>query len=312
MITPTPLIDVVIPAYNAGAFIVDTLKSVAKQDAVINTIFVVNDGSTDNTELKVVQFKESYPSINVVLLNQDNAGLSAARNTGIQHSHADFIALLDADDLWKPQKLSSQIEIFTKSQNPKLGVVYCGYELIDEHSQPLPYSKKAVISPQLRGSVYQSLLRGNFISGSGSSVLIKRSAFHQIGLFDTTLPACEDWDMWLRLSQEYDFDYVAQDLVLIRVHQNNMQKDSLRMISAEMRLLNKFIERGEQNSFLLWKVRTYIVNKSINASAIPGFNLCSPKLHSLLVGWRMFISKALLLPLKLLAQSYIQLRNQKK
>jgi len=123
-------IDVIIPAYNAGAFITQTLQSVLMQDAPLQSVIVVNDGSTDNTQAKVLAFQQQNPELNLVLINQKNSGLSAARNAGIRHSRAGHIALLDADDVWDTQKLSTQIALYQNSENPQLGVVYFGYQLI--------------------------------------------------------------------------------------------------------------------------------------------------------------------------------------
>jgi glycosyltransferase involved in cell wall biosynthesis len=301
-------IDVVIPAYNAGAFITQTLQSVLLQDIPIQSVIVVDDGSMDDTQSKVLAIKKQNPQLKIALIHQENAGLSAARNSGIKYSKADYIALLDADDLWHPKKLSSQIKLFQKSQNLQLGAVYCAYELIDAAGKLLPPKAQTLITPKLRGNVYKSLLRGNFISGSGSSVLIARSVFEQVGLFDQQLKACEDWDMWLRIAQHYQFDYVDETLVSIRVHPHNMQKDFGRMVSAELMVLNKFYERDEKNSFLLWKLRTYLSNKQIVANSITGFNDCSPNLKAALSGWRMSFSSLALAPLRALANWYLKIK----
>lgn len=300
-------IDVIIPAYNAGKFIVQTLQSILLQDALISSVIVVNDGSSDDTQVKVLRFQQQNPRLNLVLINQANSGLSAARNAGIRHSGASYIALLDADDLWDTQKLSSQIALYQSSNNTQLGLVYCAYRLIDQAGVPLPDHAQALIAPTLRGQVYKPLLRGNFISGSGSSVLIARAVFDQVGLFDEQLKACEDWDMWLRIAQHYSFDYVDQTLVSIRVHPNNMQKDFARMMSAELMVLNKFYECGQSNPFLLWKLRTYLSNKKLTADAIAGFSRCSPKLQEQLSGWRMNTASCILYPLHLIANAYLKL-----
>jgi len=305
---PLPTVDVVIPAYNAETFITKTLESVAKQSHPIQSVIVVNDGSTDNTQTCVLQFATAFPHLNIILHNQDNAGLSAARNAGIRRSGADLIALLDADDLWGPEKLSNQVQLFSNSPMINLGVIYCAYLLINEQDQLLPSTPKSVIAPILRGNVYQKLLLGNFISGSGSSVLVKRTVFTEVGLFDENLRACEDWDMWMRIAKKYQFDFINEPLVSIRVHQNNMQKDVMRMLSAELMVLNKFTECGEENTFLLWKIRTYLMNQGLNASSIPGFEKCCPKLQLQLRGWRMNLASTLLTPLRTLANNYL---NQK-
>jgi glycosyltransferase involved in cell wall biosynthesis len=303
-------VDVVIPAYNADAYISQTLESVAKQTYPINSIIVVNDGSTDETQIRVLEFATAHPSLKTTLLNQANLGLSTARNTGIKNSYADYIALLDADDLWAPEKLLKQMQVFTHSAWPKLGVVYCAYQVVNEQGLVLASNSRDVICPSLRGNIYKELLLGNFISGSGSSVLIKRSVFSDVGLFDQDLRACEDWDMWMRIAKQFQFDFINDTLVSIRVHQNNMQKDSMRMLSAELMVLNKFFDQGDENTFLLWKIRTFLLNKGLSASAIPGFENCNVKLQSQLLGWRMNLAAAIASPFRALANIYLS--KQKK
>lgn len=304
-------VDVIIPAYNAEAFISLTLESVAKQTYQINQIIVVNDGSTDNTETRVLEFAHTYPHLKTILLNKANGGLSSARNSGIEHSTADYIAFLDADDMWAPDKLSKQMDFFSQSAWPNIGVVYCAYQLINEYGLIIPSKSKDVITPSLRGNVYKELLLGNFISGSGSSVLIKRAVFSEVGLFDQNLRACEDWDMWIRIAKQFQFDFINEPLVSIRVHSNNMQKDSMRMLSAELMVLNKFFENGETNIFLLWKIRTYLFNRGLSAPSIPGFEKCSVKLQYQLLGWRMSLASVLLSPFRILANLYLNTRQKR-
>ena len=306
-INHTNLVDVIIPAYNASAYIRETLASVAIQGLVLAKIIIVNDGSNDNTSEVVTQFVTEHPSLQIQIINQANAGLSAARNAGIRASTAPFIALLDADDVWVADKLNKQLTVFNQSSNDRLGLVYCGYSLINQNSTPLP-SSIGVIKPKLRGEASKKLLTGNFISGSGSAVLIKSEVFQKVGLFDESLRAGEDWDMWLRITQQFHVDFCHEDLVLIRLHENNMQKDSLRMLTAELMILNKFYKSNRNNLFLLWKIRTILFNRQLTAASISGFDQCHPKLQSQLSGIRLKLAYALISPLALLAKGYLALK----
>jgi glycosyltransferase involved in cell wall biosynthesis len=301
------LVDVVIPAYNAARYIEETLSSASIQGDILSKIIVVNDGSTDHTQELVSQFAAKHPHISIQIIQQDNSGLSAARNAGIQASTAPYIAFLDADDLWLPDKLSKQLSVFNQAQNDKLGLVYCAYGTISADSARLP--SVVVISPSLRGDASRKLLQGNFISGSGSAVLIKRTVFDAIGLFDEKLRAGEDWDMWLRISKKFLIDYCPEELVLIRLHQANMQKDTLRMLSADLMILNKFVLAGQMSYFLLWKIRTYLINRNMQASEIPGFNQCTPDLQSKLSGSRIKLAALLLAPFSLAAKAYFHLKS---
>lgn len=287
------LVDVVIPAFNAEKYIAETLVSVALQGELIRSIIVVNDGSTDNTADKVNAFSKAHPHIIIELINQQNCGLANARNIGIRASHAPYIALLDADDLWVKDKLQKQLTVFNEGQNPKLGVVYCAYELINQTSLPIT-GKNLTIQPQVRGNAYSKLKSGNFISGSGSSALIKTKVFEDVGYFDESLSASEDWDMWLRISEKYEFDYVSDVLVQIRVHDNNMQKNFSRMLSSELAMLNKFEKNGVHNYFLLWKIRTILFKQKMTASEIVGFEKSEAWVKVQLTGYRFWLWNVLL------------------
>jgi glycosyltransferase involved in cell wall biosynthesis len=287
------LVDVVIPAFNAARYIDQTLESIALQGNLVHSIIMVNDGSTDQTTQRVEAFIKQHSHLTIKLISQVNAGLANARNTGIRNATAPYIALLDADDIWLKGKLNHQLDAFTNSTDPRLGVVYSGYELIDENSSVIP-NEKGIIKPQARGDVSSKLLTGNFISGSGSSVLIKSEVFNKVGLFDESLRASEDWDMWLRIAQKFHFDFVDSPLVQIRVHQGNMQKDFSRMLASELAMLNKFTQQGKHNYFLLLKIQTILFKKKMLAQDIAGFDISEPWVKSQLTGTRRLIWQSFL------------------
>jgi len=290
------LVDVVIPAFNAEKYITQTLKSVVLQGDCVRSIIIVNDGSSDKTGEIVDSFSKAHQDLKITLLNQANQGLANARNTGIKAASAPYIALLDADDIWLDTKLRKQLQLFCKGQNLGLGAVYCGYTLINENSLPI-IGKHLIIQPALRGKVYSKLLTGNFISGSGSSILIKADVFKEVGYFDETLKASEDWDMWLRIARKYQFEYVDEPLVQIRVHASNMQKDFSRMLASELAMLNKFEKNGTHNYFLLWKIQTILFKKKMSADSIAGFDSSEPWVKSQLPGpLRVIWHSALFIP----------------
>ena len=291
--TKNHLVDIVIPAFNAEHYIDQALESIALQGDLVHSIIVVNDGSTDQTAQIVEAFTKKHPRLSIKLINQNNAGLANARNKGIQHATAPYIALLDADDIWLNGKLEQQLEVFNASSEPLLGVVYTGYELIDENSL-LISNDVGIIKPQARGDVRSKLLTGNFISGSGSSVLIKAEVFKEVGLFDESLRASEDWDMWLRIAQQFHFDFIDTPLVQIRVHQDNMQKDFSRMLASELAMLNKFAQHGKHNYFLLLKIQTILFKKKMAAQDILGFDASEPWVKEQLTGFQRLFWQSLL------------------
>ena len=204
-------VDVIIPAYNAGKFIERTLKSVVSQTHLPEKIIVVDDGSTDDTVAVVNNFKKNS-SVDIELFEQENKGPNAARNVGIKNSTSEYVAFLDADDLWENVKIEKQIAVFQNSAYKDLGLVYCGYKLIDENGKEI---NKKNIFPTLKGSVFNKLLKANLISGSPSTVLIKRAVLKETGLFDENLKGSEDWDMWLRIAEKFEYDYVLKPLIYV-------------------------------------------------------------------------------------------------
>ena len=258
-------IDVVIPVYNGERFIIQALTSVASQTCRPNRIIVVDDGSTDNTENLVRCFNSE---ITIDYIRKHNGGLSSARNAGIAHSCSSYVAFLDADDQWYPDKLQEQLKIFRNSKMNNLGIVYCEYCIIDNNGN---FSDDFFVfrsDPSARGNVFDSLLTANKISGSGSGVLVKRECFDRVGFFDEKLAACEDWDMWLRLAEYYDFDFVPKNLVKIRRHQGNLQNNKFKMFVNHLCFYDKWLAilPGNSNCFTDWRRLsiTYVATSGLN------------------------------------------------
>lgn len=278
-----PRVDVVIPAYNAGDFIEQALESVAAQGPCIASIFVVDDGSTDGTVAIVKAFAERHQNLRIECLSQKNLGPSAARNSGLSLAKSEFVALLDADDVWVPTKIPRQLALFDRPSLPNLGVVYCGYGLLTEHGKPIE-NEGFKLDTSVRGRITKRLLYANLIAGSASAVLIKRSLLEKVGLFDTTLVCSEDWDLWLRLSEEAAFDYVEDDLVYLRQHSNNSQKNEIRMLGGEILFLDKLFRTGRMRWFHIFRIWRRLILGGIDARKLDGFDRCQPLLRYLLDG----------------------------
>ena len=126
-------------------------------------------------------------------------------------------------------------------------------------------------------------------------MLIKKLVFERVGLFDETLKASEDWDMWLRISKEFHVDFVAAPLVEIRVHAHNMQKDYRRMLEADFMVLNKLDRANESSIFLLWKIRTQLLESKIDPRSLTAFELCSSHLQAKFIGLQLILWRYLAL-----------------
>lgn len=241
-------VDVIIPCYNTGNYLRSAVHSILAQTVLPERIIIVDDGSTDNTASICKQLiTENKTGIEIIYHYQSNAGPNVARNIGIDLSKAEYIAFLDADDIWLPQKLERQLNVFHNSNQNDLGLVYCISAFIDEDAKVFPENP---VRFAMRGKIFDQLTEMNKVTGSASSVLIKRNCFDTIGGFDTLLKAYEDWDLWLRIAQKYAFDYVDEICVHIRLHNNNTQKNHSYMNRFELLFYKKWLPHVKQLSSL--------------------------------------------------------------
>lgn len=237
-------IDVVIPVYNGIPYVITTLKSVINQTRHADQIIVVNDGSKDETLSELYKIKSLHPEQNITIIDKPNGGHSSATNVGICHSKADYIALVDADDVWAPTKLELQEKVFQTSTIENLGIVFCDYGNIDKNDNVITDFPCFKMDKSVRGNVFRDLIvRGNLIAGSNSAVMIKRECFLKVGpLFDEYLRCGEDWEMWIRLAKLYNFDHVPLPLVYIRRHPNNLSNENMLHMKSNLYILNKWVK----------------------------------------------------------------------
>ena len=205
-----PLVSAIVPAYNAEAFIERTLKSVLCQTYKNLEVLVVDDGSTDKT-FEIVQSIAQKDS-RVTLIRQKNAGVAAARNLAIEKSTGEYIAPVDADDIWYPEKIEKQVNCILKA-GESVGLVYSWSINIDEND--LIIGQYSGFKPE--GKVYIALLCQNFVDNA-STPLIRRSCLKHIGGYNSQLrqqaaQGCEDWDIYLRIAEFYEFRVVPEFLV---------------------------------------------------------------------------------------------------
>lgn len=230
-------ISVIIPLFNSEKYISETLTSIISQTLPPKEIIVINDGSNDQSAEKVQDFFSNYSHTNIKfsLINQKNQGHSSAVNKGIISANQPFVALVDSDDIWLPEKLEKQISILKNHSSAK--VVYCGYEFFNDEGRIWHSSKKQNMPG---ANVSQSLiLKGNLIHGSNSSVLFHRESAIEIGLYDKELLACEDWDLWIRLSLKLSFYFIPEILVRIRTHPRNQSNNYELMSFFQTKVLLK-------------------------------------------------------------------------
>jgi len=219
----TPEVSVVIPAYNVRSYIRDALVSLERQSLQEFEVLVVDDGSTDDTAEIVEAFcRRDY---RFRLLRKQNGGLSSARNYGIRCACTGYIALLDGDDAYLPDKLATHVALLDSA--PEVGVVYSASRAIREDGQStfMSLSGQPVVSDTL-----VALLCKNFI-GHGSNAVFRRCLFEQVGEFDETLRSYEDLDFWLRIAatQQWQFYRVPQTMCHYRVRRAGLSFNVLQM-----------------------------------------------------------------------------------
>ncbi len=207
----SPTISIVIPAYNAAATILPTLDSVFQQTFRDFEVLVINDGSTDQT----LELLQTIEDTRLQTFNYENGGLPVARNRGISHARGEFIAFLDADDFWSVDKL--ELQLAALQAHPEAGVAYSwNYYQYDRSEKSY-----AETSNSFQGDVYADLLIKNFIQ-NGSNPLIRKEAIASVGLFDSTLKSCEDWEYYLRLAKQWHFVLVPKAQVFYRQSSTSM------------------------------------------------------------------------------------------
>lgn len=208
-----PKVSVVIPAYNAITYLPETVESVIKQTFTDFEVLIIDDGSSDH----IVQWVSEIRDQRVKLISQENQGLPGARNTGIAQAQGEYIAFLDADDLWEPTKLEKQVRCL--DAQPLVGLVHTPMFLVDEHGK----STGRVMGSNAEGDVWQQLVIKNVIACP--SVMVRRCCFETVGLFDRSLRSLEDWDMWIRIATRYQFAVIKEPLAYYRQLPSSMSKN---------------------------------------------------------------------------------------
>ncbi|GIK40756.1 MAG: hypothetical protein BroJett011_45890 [Chloroflexota bacterium] len=230
------LVSIIIPTYNHAHFLGEALQSSLAQDYPRTEIIIIDDGSTDNTA-EVVQPFLTHPQIKYIF--QENRGLSAARNRGFAESQGQYLNFLDADDTMHPSKVSKQVELL--EHNPDVAFVYCDTHFVNREGEAFdPHMSVGLARKKLEGDIFDSLILGGYFPVH--SVLIRRSALEQVGLFDESLRSLEDFHLWLRLAAEgFQAKYLDEKLVSYRKYSSSMSQNELTMRSTYDLVMHKII-----------------------------------------------------------------------
>lgn len=228
--TRSGTVAVIIPVYNGERFIRRALDSVIRQTQPAEQIIVIDDGSTDTTKQTV---QNAYGQ-RVTLISQRNGGLSNARNTGLRVANCEFVAFLDADDWWEPAKLEKQLDSFAR--DPGAVGNYTGLHLVDESSGEETDTPPA--------DLRRSQLRWCNPGVPPSSMMLRSSLLKEVGTFKEELRACEDWDLWFRISSVGRFSVCPEPLTDYRVSSGGLSGDADHMFRSFLQILDSLLLDG--------------------------------------------------------------------
>lgn len=237
-----PLVSVIIPVFNGEKFVAEAIDSALAQDYVNLEIIVVDDGSTDGSK----RILESYGN-KIQMFSQTNQGCAAARNTGLRHASGKYVAFLDADDVWWNNKIACQVEALATTGFRMAYSRFAVWCPASDGRYPLPDSIFSVTNnPHLSNSVvetgciYRALLLDCIVWTS--TVIIEKSVFDEVGIFDEALELGEDYDLWLRLSRHLPILGLQQPTALYRTHSSSITHTA-KAVNYEYRVLSGALNR---------------------------------------------------------------------
>lgn len=231
-----PTVSVIIPTYNRAHLLGRAIRSVLAQTYQDFELIVVDDGSSDNTGEVVATFVD--PRIHY-LRHEENRGAAAARNTGIKASRGEYVAFLDSDCEWLPEKLEKQMEVFGKVSS-RVGVVYTDLWSVNQDGHRKYWHSSRVMPED--GIIYDHLIGSQLASISMPSVVIKRECLAKVGLFDETFPRLIDRDLYIQLSKHFYFYHIAEPLLNHYGRGEGISSDDRSLVKAEKLILEKYYD----------------------------------------------------------------------
>jgi lipopolysaccharide transport system ATP-binding protein len=255
-----PLISVIIPCYNAGHFVEHAVTSALAQTYPSVEVIVVDDGSTDDTRVRLQPWADR-----IKYIHQSNGGPAKARNRGIRESHGSLIAFLDADDEWHEDKLAIQESIFRN--DGRVTLVHTDLTCVEVGSGRRFKPSRA--REKYKGLCYKPLFFANHVNLS--TVMVRRELVEAVGFFDENrlLAGCEDYDLWIRLARTHEFAYEPRPLTVYRLHTANLSHDPLRMAEALLLVADKALTADPELGDVLGRdrVRIHMCNLALQAAS---------------------------------------------
>ena len=265
MTASSELVSVIIPAYNAAETLSETLSSVRAQSHAALDIIVVNDGSEDGTT--DVAERHAAEDRRIRIISQENAGAAVARNRAIAEAHGALIAPVDADDLWRQDKIARQLNVL-RHAGPKVGLVYTWFAAIDRKGRVTSLSHR----PDAEGDVVRQMCRRNVV-GNGSSPLIPKHVLAEVGGYDSLKPHfCEDLRLYFHIAERYHFAVVRDHLTGYRQTTRSMSNKVLEMLQAHDEVLAEVRPRHPHYEPEFYEARTdmirWLFRKAVKAGQL--------------------------------------------
>jgi len=244
-----PAVTAIITTFNRSSFVKEAIGSVLSQSFRDFELLVLDNSSTDDTRSVVESFKDKRLNY----IRHEPLNISQARNLGVRQAKGKYIAFLDDDDLWLPDKLEKQLEVFEEGDDA-LALVYGGLLWVDSNGIEVGVHK-----PVLRGRVLtELLLQKDAFTGSASNAMLRKSAVESLGGYDEDVPTGEDLDLYLRLAEKYLTDFTDESVVKVRTHSGPRLGDKLRdAAELELKMMNRYGYVFEQDR----KLRSFYLQK---------------------------------------------------
>jgi glycosyltransferase involved in cell wall biosynthesis len=231
-------VTVITANYNGSRYLARAVQSVLNQTHSNIEYIIVDDGSSDESLKIINDFAARDPRIRPICM-PSNGGVARARNRGIEHSTGEFITFIDADDVWAAEKLERQLAVFRRY--PEAGLVVTAAELIDENDQALPRKKSGKKTRQGRVSLYDYIAGKCILS---INAMTRRECLDRSGLFNPNYVIGEDYELWMRITRDYDYHYLDEPLHRYRVHGHNATRDKLFNRESKIRILEEMMAQN--------------------------------------------------------------------
>jgi glycosyltransferase involved in cell wall biosynthesis len=232
------LVTIITANYNGSQYLAKAINSVLNQSYPFIEHVIVDDGSTDDSARLIKSFGDKDSRIKPILLPQ-NRGVARARNVGIENSTGKYIAFLDADDMWVPEKVEKQVAVFR--QHPNAGLVVTDALSIDENDQILKNKKNRKKTREGVVSLY------DYIAGKchlSINAMTRRECLEKTGLFNPNYVIGEDYELWMRITREYEYYYLKEPLHLYRFHRNNATRNKLFNRESKIKILEEMVDNN--------------------------------------------------------------------